>query len=79
MLTCAKAISAAAVLRELRRIEGGEFGGDFSIGLWAAFSRSTVVANADGGQRRILENLLRQHAPLAIVLDRDEDIDTSGS
>ena len=39
------------------------------------FTRSTLVAKFGiGGERRVAHDLVRQHAPFAVVLDRDQDV-----
>ena len=70
-------VGGGELLRDLRGVERGEFGGDFSVSLGAPFHPLHVGGEGRiGGERRIVEHLLRQHAPFAIVLDADENVDT---
>src|SRR5262249_46980995 len=62
-------------LHDLPSVERGELGSDFAVSLGAPLHALDVGGEGRiGGKRRIVKHLFRQHPPVAIVLDADEDI-----
>ena len=61
--------------RQRLHIVRGEHRGDAAVGLGAAFHALGVGGELRiGGERLVAQNLLRQHAPFAVALDRDQDV-----
>src|SRR6202171_3484414 len=57
-------------------IECAEHGGYLAVGLGTAFDALDIGGEIwIGGERGIAENFFRQHAPFAVALDRDENVE----
>jgi hypothetical protein len=62
------------LLLQRRDIRGAEHRGDARVGLVAAAYALHVGGESRiGGQRRVAQDFLGQHAPFAVALDRDQN------
>ena len=57
-------------------VERGEHGGDLAVGFGAALDAFDIGGEIRiGGERGIVQDLFRQHAPFAVALDRNQNVD----